>query len=248
MKPKKFFAIQQAGREADIYIFGDIVADRWYEEETSAFSLKETIKGLDADTINVYIDSYGGSVSDGWAIYNELRRHSAKVRTFGTGFVASAALYPFMAGDERYAMDPSAYFFHQILVDWAAGNADDLRKAADDLEKLNEIGRAAFTDNTKLTAEDVLELEKNNTWLSPQEALDLGIATAVLKNAPAAVPSQSVSTAVIHSVLLNQPGTPCCVPTQRMTSEPRPAPEPKEETPPTVLQLLGNIFNKEERN
>lgn len=247
MKPK-YFAVQQAGREADIYIFGDIVADRWYEDETSAFSLKETIKELDADTINVYIDSYGGSVSDGWAIYNELRRHSAKVRTFGTGFVASAALYPFMAGDERYAMDPSAYFFHQILVDWAAGNADDLRKAADDLEKLNEIGRAAFTDNTKLTAEDVLELEKNSTWLSPQEALDLGIATAVLKNAPAAVPSQSVSTAVIHSVLLNQPGTPRCVPAQHMTSEPLPAPEPKEETPPTVLQLLGNIFNKEERN
>lgn len=247
MKPK-YFAVQQAGREADIYIFGDIVADRWYEEETSAFSLKETIKGLDADTINVYIDSYGGSVSDGWAIYNELRRHSAKVRTFGTGFVASAALYPFMAGDERYAMDPSAYFFHQMLVDWAAGNADDLRKAADELEKLSEIGRAAFTDNTRLTAEDVLELEKNNTWLSPQEALDLGIATAVLKNAPAAVPSQSVSTAVIHSVLLNQPGTPHCFPAQRATSEPLPAPEPDKETPPTVMQLLGNIFNEEERN
>ena len=79
MKPK-YFAVQQAGREADIYIFGDIVAERWYEEETSAFSLKEAVKGLDVDVINVYIDSYGGYVSEGWAIYNELRNHPAKVR------------------------------------------------------------------------------------------------------------------------------------------------------------------------
>lgn len=199
MKPKKFFAIQQAGREADIYIFGDIVADRWFEDETSAFSLKETIKGLDVDVINVYIDSYGGSVSDGWAIYNELRRHPARVRTFGTGFVASAALYPFMAGEERYAMDPSAYFFHQILVNSAAGNADDLRKAADELEKLNEIGRAAFTENTKLTAGEVEAMEKAETWLSPYEALDMGIATAVLKNAPESVPAQSARKRIVQS-------------------------------------------------
>lgn len=249
MKPK-YFAVQQAGREADIYIFGDIVADRRYEEETSAFSLKETIKGLDADTINVYIDSYGGSVSDGWAIYNELRRHSAKVRTFGTGFVASAALYPFMAGDERYAMDPSAYFFHQILVDWASGNADDLRKAADELEKLNEIGRAAFTNNTKLTAEDVLELEKNNTWLSPQEALELGIATAILTTSHEKTVSQSSKRLILQKVVrapqIIVDGD--CIFPAVQTEEPLPAPEPKEETPPTVMQLLGNIFNKEERN
>lgn len=197
MNPKKFFVIQQAGREADIYIFGDIVTDQWSEEEVSAYSLKETVRALDADVINVYIDSYGGSVSEGWAIYNELKRHPARVRTFGTGFVASAALYPFMAGDERYAMDPSAYFFHQMLSA-GVGNADDLRKAADEIEKLNEIGRAAFTDNTKLTAGDVEALEKAETWLSPYEALDMGIATAVMKNAHDSVPTQSAREMILQ--------------------------------------------------
>ena len=107
-----YYTLQQAGREASIYIFGDIVKEVWWEGDTSAYSLKEQIKSLDADTINVMIDSYGGVVSEGWAIYNELCRHPARIHTYGTGFVALAALYPFMAGDERYAMEPSAYFFH----------------------------------------------------------------------------------------------------------------------------------------
>lgn len=252
MKPK-YFAVQQAGREADIYIFGDIVAERWYEEETSAFSLKEAVKGLDVDVINVYIDSYGGYVSEGWAIYNELRNHPAKVRTFGTGFVASAALYPFMAGDERYAMDPSAYFFHQMLSG-ASGNADDFRKAADELEKLNAIGRAAFTENTNLTAEDVLELERKETWLSPYEALQLGIATAVINSAPPSIPMQSIKKSVIHQMLIGGNASPMhgCDQIQsgvvwmgHPSFEPVEGPEPEETNvnqPAGIMQLLGKIF------
>ena len=241
----KYFAVQQSNREADIYIFGDIVADRWDETDTSAFSLKEAIKDLDVDVINVYIDSYGGYVSEGWAIYNELRRHPAKVRTFGTGFVASAALYPFMAGDERYAMEPSAYFFHQILSA-GYGNADELRKTAAELEKLNEIGRAAFTDNTRLTSEDVQELEQNETWLSPQEALNVGIATAVLKNTPSTLPSQSVKTLIIQKAL----GTPVLEPTSAPFAEPAPALDPEPEHPNKsqsagIMQLLGNALFRE---
>ncbi|MEY8386687.1 Clp protease ClpP [Oscillospiraceae bacterium 38-13] len=223
MRPT-YFAVQQADREADVYLFGDIVADRWSEEDTSAFSLKETIKSLDVDVINVHIDSRGGVVSEGWAIYNELRRHPALIRTYGKGFVASAALYPFMAGDERYAMDPSAYFFHQALSR-AEGNADDLRKAADELEKLNLIGLSAFTENTRLTAEEVLEMERRETWLSPQEALELGIATAILKPGPAAVPVQSVTAAVLQRLFLPQEEQ---------------KPEQKE---PNIMKLLGAAFS-----
>ena len=157
-----YYTLQQAGREASIYIFGDIVKEVWWEGDTSAYSLKEQIKSLDADTINVMIDSYGGVVSEGWAIYNELCRHPARIHTYGTGFVASAALYPFMAGDERYAMEPSAYFFHRMLSG-AAGNAEDLHKTANELEKLGEISRAAFTENTRLSAEEVLALEQAET-------------------------------------------------------------------------------------
>ena len=78
---KNFFAVQQADRTADIYIFGDIVPFTWFDGDVSANSLEKQIKDLDVDEIRVHIDSYGGAVSEGWAIDNALRQHPAKVIT-----------------------------------------------------------------------------------------------------------------------------------------------------------------------
>lgn len=143
MKNRKFYAIQQADRAADLYIFGDIVPFALFDGDVSAHSLEQQIKDLDVDEIRVHIDSYGGSVSEGWAIYNALRQHPAKVVSYGDGFVASAALYPFLAGDERIASNLSAYFLHQVIVS-VDGNADDLRAAADEAETMTEIGHQRF--------------------------------------------------------------------------------------------------------
>lgn len=212
MKPQRYFDVRQQGSEADIYIYGEITPYPWDEGDASAMSLKEALQGLDVSMINVYINSPGGSVAEGWTIYSELKRHPAKVRTYGDGFIASAALYPFMAGDERYAVTPCAFFFHQMSNSvW--GNADDMRKAAEELEKLNEIGRAAFTDNTELTAQAVKEMEQAETWLSPEEALKLGIATAVIATKPTAVVAQSAKAAIIQRVLEGpHPSQPAAVP------------------------------------
>jgi ATP-dependent Clp protease, protease subunit len=173
-----FFAVQKAENVAEIYIFGDIVHYKYDETDVSADSLVQQIKGLEVSAIDVHINSFGGSVSDGFAIYNALREHPAKVRTYGDGFVASAALYPFMAGDERYANNVSAYYFHSILTT-ASGYAKDLRAAAEEIEKLTEIGTAAFTENSQMTADEVLALMDGETWLSAQEMLERGLATAI---------------------------------------------------------------------
>lgn len=176
---KKYFAIQQLERSADIYIFGDIVPFAWYESDVTAASIVKQIQNLDVDEIRVHIDSYGGSVSEGWAICNALRQHPAKVTTFGDGFVASAALYPFLAGDERYASNLSAYYFHQVSVS-ANGYADDLRAAANEAETMTEIGIQAFVDYAGMDAQEVKDLMAAETWLSPGEALEKGLATAIL--------------------------------------------------------------------
>ena len=89
---KNYFAIQQADRVADIYIFGDIVPFAWFDGDVSANSIENQIKGLEVDEIRVHIDSYGGSVSEGWAIYNALRQHPAKITTYGDGFVDCCAV------------------------------------------------------------------------------------------------------------------------------------------------------------
>jgi len=239
MNPKSYFSVRQQGREADIYIFGDIVSEQWDEAETSPTSLKNTIKGLDVDVINVHIDSPGGAVSAGWAIYNELKQHPARIRTYGEGFIASAALYPFMAGDERYAMNPCAFFFHK-MSQGVYGNTDELRKAAEELDKLNEIGRSAFTDNTPMTAEDVKALEQAETWLSPEEALNLGIATAVMTSKPDIAVAQSARAAIIQRVLRH-------LPEEKARDEPVEEIKPKadEPKPATVMERLAAMTRKE---
>lgn len=194
------YAIQKAEKNANIYIYGDIVTDAWFEGETSAHSLVEEIKKLgDVERVDVHIDSYGGSVSEGWAIYNALRQTGAKVRTYGDGFVASAALFPFLAGDERVASSVSAYFLHNVLT-YAEGNAEDLRKAADEVEKMTAIGINAFVERAGMTAETVKQLMDNETWLSGKEAFGYGIATEISEAAPDKF-AQSVKATVISQML-----------------------------------------------
>ena len=140
------------------------------------------IETIDADTIHVHIDSYGGAVSEGWAIYNALLQHPAKINTYGDGFVASAALFPFLAGDNRYASNLSAYYLHEVLVS-ACGYADDLRAAAQDADTMTSIGIRAFVERAGMREEDIRELMRSETWLTPEQALEYNIATAVTADA-----------------------------------------------------------------
>ena len=196
---KKYYAIQQADRQADIYIFGDIVPFEFFEGDVSASGIKDQIEGLEVDEIRVHIDSYGGSVSEGWAIYNALREHPAKVKTYGDGFVASAALYPFLAGDERHASSLSAYYLHRVIVS-AEGYSDDLRAAAEDADTMTEIGIAAFVERAGMTAEEVQALMERETWLTPAEALEHGIATSIDAD-PAPKYAQAAKRDILQRVL-----------------------------------------------
>ena len=232
MKNRKFFAIQQADRAADLYIFGDIVSYPWTEQgEASGMSIVNQIKNLDVDEIRVHIDSYGGSVSEGWAIYNALRQHPAKIVAYGDGFVASAALYPFLAGDERIASSLSAYYFHQVMVA-ASGYADDLRAAADEAEKMTEIGINAFVERTGMDAEQVRQLMEAETWMTPAQALDCGLATSITQDAALPV-AQDAKKAIMQRVL-NPPDE-----KTKTQPEEKPKEEPAEKT---LMQALAEII------
>lgn len=225
----RYFAIQQAERTADIYIFGDIVPFAFFEGDVSAHSIVQQIQELDVDTIRVHIDSYGGAVSEGWAIYNALREHPAKIVTYGDGFVASAALYPFLAGDERYASNLSAYFFHQVMTG-ASGYAKDLRAAADEADVLTEIGMAAFTERAGMSEDTVRQLMENETWLSPQQALEYGVATAIVSDATPKL-QQNVKKLILQQ-FTGQSVQPPAAPAPK-------TPETKTETTkPNIMQLF----------
>ena len=244
MKNKQFFAIQQLDRGADIYIFGDIVSYPWTEHgEASGMSIVNQIKNLDVGEIRVHIDSYGGSVSEGWAIYNALRQHPAKIVTYGDGFVASAALYPFLAGDERIASSLSAYYFHQVMVA-ASGYADDLRAAADEAEKMTEIGINAFVERTGMDADEVRQLMAGETWLTPAQALDCGLATSIM--ADEALPIAQAAKKTIMQWIF---ATTRLAPAPQAPAVPAEEPKEKTETKPkeepaekTLMQALAEII------
>lgn len=212
---KRFFAVQQADRQADIYIFGDITPYRWIENDVSAMSLAQQIKGLDVDQINVHIDSYGGSVSEGWAIYNTLLQHPAKIVTYADGFVASAALYPFMAGDQRVASTLSAFYFHEVITG-AEGYAKDLRAAADMAEFMTDVGLNAFTERAGMDADEVRQLMAGETWLNAWDALEKGLVTTVEQSAGTLF-AQSAKKTVMNRFVQTMPGQPEPPPPKRNT-------------------------------
>ena len=217
----KMFEIYQKGREANIYIYGDIVSYP-YGDNKSAGSIVKELQTLDADVINVHIDSYGGNVKEGWGMYNALKDHKAKIRTYADGFVCSAALYPFLAGDERFASPVSAFFLHQVSVS-AYGYADDLREAANDADLMTDIGIQAFVDVAGMNKEKTLELMRQETWLKPKEALELGICTDISTGGETQKYTQSVRQQII----------------QRLTDEPKQIQTPE---PPKNKNLFANMF------
>lgn len=180
-----YYNIRQQERTADVYIYGDITAYPFPDNgDVSAYNLAKEIAELDVDTINVCINSNGGSVSEGLAIYSALCRHPAKIVTHCDGFACSAASVIFMAGDERLISRVGLLMIHEASV-WAGGNAAELQKAAEDLAKISETAANAYKSRVNISDEELAQMLAAETWLTPDEAVAKGFATAVEKHDPA---------------------------------------------------------------
>ncbi len=177
---KQYYSMETTENEANINIYGDITSWAWEElGETSAVTLSRKLEELgDVSKINVYINSYGGEVAEGLAIYNALKRHKAKVTTYCDGFAASIASVIFMAGDERIMSESSLLMIHNAWT-WAQGNAEQLRKQAEDLEKITQASVIAYKAHSSLSEEEIKALMDAETWILPTEALGYGFATKI---------------------------------------------------------------------
>lgn len=132
-----------------------------------------------AAIVDVYINSPGGSVSEGIAIYNILKRTRAYVRVFIDGFACSIASVIAMAGNSISMPKSSMQMIHNAWT-IAMGNASELRKAADDMDKINEAVVSAYMSKFNGTEEELRSLLDNETYLTADECLKYGLCTKVI--------------------------------------------------------------------
>lgn len=183
---RKFYALEKHKQTATLTIYGDITSFPWMDGDVSSVNLARQLEALgDVTQIDVYINSYGGEVAEGLAIYNALKRHTAKVRTICDGFACSIASVIFMAGDERIMNESSLLMIHNAWT-CAEGNAAQLRKLAEDMDKITQASVEAYKAHSSLKEEEIKALMDAEKWILPGEALDYGFATAVEQTAKAA--------------------------------------------------------------
>lgn len=166
-----FYKLTVKDRVANLYIFGDIYSDT---------SLMAEISELDVDEINVYINSYGGAVSEGLAIYNALKNHKATVNTYCQGFACSIASVIMQAGDARYMCSSSLLMIHNAWT-LTMGNSEELRKTADDLEKINGEVLKIYVEKSGLSEDEVKQMLDDEDWITSDEAIAKGLADKVIK-------------------------------------------------------------------
>lgn len=240
-----------------LYVYGDVESDYvdfsgdLHESDTSAEHFREELaKFPGAQEIEIFINSYGGSVFEGTAIYSQLKRHPAHKTVYVDGFACSIASVIAMAGDEVVMPRNTMMMIHDMWM-MAVGNAGQLRKAADDLEAINAAGRQAYLQKAgdKLSEERLTELMQAETWLTAAECIELGLAdrfadddadmseaAGLLQRATDRLDEQLKRQQRIAAQLRELSGG--AEPPRQQPAEPQ---QPKDEPRPSLMQTMAGV-------
>jgi ATP-dependent protease ClpP protease subunit len=183
-QPRQWYRIQaqtDSADEATVYVYG-VIGGWWSGVDASEF-VRE-LRGITAKQIRVHINSVGGGIHDGLAIFQALRNHSARIVTCVDALAASAASIVAMAGDEREVAPYGSVMVHKAW-NWAVGNDDDMRKAADELAKVSQNMAKVYANRstTDMTADEWLDIMTAETWYYADEAVEAGLMHRVQEDA-----------------------------------------------------------------
>ncbi len=210
---------------AEIWIYGDI-GESWYDESVSASSFVREINALDVDAITIRINSFGGSVPDGLAIYNAIKRHKASITTAVDGIAFSIASLIAMAGDTIEMAENAMLMIHAPWT-YAAGNATEFRAMADQLDTW--AGAMATCYSAKTGDKDAalaLLTDGSDHYYTAEQALAAGLvdvvgaANPVAASARAGVPSNRFRPQAAAQT--RSQGTPAAAAAQPMEPPPMP--------------------------
>ena len=159
-----------------LYLDGVIAEESWFDDEITPAAFRSELMAGDGE-ITVWINSPGGDCIAASQIYSMLMDYPGDVTVKIDGIAASAASVIAMAGDEIVMPRNALMMIHNMWMR-VEGNAEELRKAADDLEKMNLAGREAYLQKAgdKLTPEALAQMADAETWLTAEECIQYGLA------------------------------------------------------------------------
>lgn len=200
---------------------------------TQAKDFRAQLDSVEGDELVVEINSVGGDVMAGLGIYNMLRswaKDGKTVTTRVTGVAASIASIIALAGDKREMPKNTFAMVHQAST-FAVGTADDMRDAADTLDKVDGSLRGIYMDRMGVDEAKAKEIMAKDTWLTADECMDLGFATALIEDIKATAKFDLARAALPDNVaaIFKAEADPEPQP------EPEPTPEPEPEVPDTPV-------------
>lgn len=162
----------------ELYIYGDIVDSEWekwdWESDFAPSDVKNFIDQLDgSNAVDIRINSYGGSLFAGLAIYNQIKGMNADVTVYVDGVAASSASIIALAGKKLVMPSNALFMIHKPMLG-AGGNADELRRAADMLDTCQQAMMQVYKDNMRDGVElsTIEEMVNKETWLTAEQAAE----------------------------------------------------------------------------
>lgn len=187
-------------KAAEVFIYGDI-GESWWGETITAREFVKDFAAIDADQITVRINSYGGSVTDGVAIYNAIKRHPANVTISIDAAAYSIASLIAMAGDTVEMAENALLMIH---APWsvAIGNSADMREMADTLDTYARAMTSSYAKKTGMSVDDVFALlaDGEDHYYTADEAKAAGFVDEVVGALPIAA-----SASIPQAALLRYP-------------------------------------------
>lgn len=164
----------QTSTSADLYFYGDIVSSWWGAwDDTDQYpeSIKNFLDEHKGKDLNIYVNSGGGSVFAGLAIYNMLKRHEGQKIVYVDGLAASIASVIALVGDKVVIPNTASFMIHKPWG-WTSGNANDFRKMANDLDSIEKCILNVYEENLKegVSIDTIKQMVEEETWLTGEEA------------------------------------------------------------------------------
>ena len=174
-----FTQSQTRDKAGELILYGEISDVTWYGDEVTPKTFKEELDALgDIDTLDIYVNSGGGDVFAGFAIFNILFRCKAYITAYIDGIAASIASFIIMAADKIVMAKNSLLMIHNCWTS-VGGNKEKMRKVADEMERIDGIIADTYAEKMNQKRDVIAALMTGEKWFDSEEAIEAGIVDEV---------------------------------------------------------------------